>query len=148
MLKKRFFWAAMIVCTVLISISFAWTLALGICDSYILLCFALVIFLDITYVFCYLILPRITINKALGLNNNTFFEFLEDTLKVSVVNKNITDHAELNYSLVKKIMESKYDIYLFISNRQCYILDKSGFELGSPDELLKFLKEKNIPYKR
>lgn len=147
-LRKKFFWAFMIVCTVLVSISFALTLALGICDYNIIFYFALIIFLDITQVFCYFILPRLTVNKAFGLNTNILFEFQEDTFTISAVNKNATEHSELNYSSLKKVMESKRDIYLFISAKQGYILDKSGFELGCPDEFLNFLKEKNIPYKR
>ena len=147
-LKKRFFWTVMIVCTVLVSISFALTLALKMYDSTFLLCFALTGVIDIMCVFCYLILPRITINKAIVLNANILFEFKEDTFKISAANKNGTECSELNYSSIKKMMESKYDIYLFISTRQGYILDKSGFELGCPEELLKFLKDKNIPYKR
>ena len=147
-LKKRFFWVFMIVCTVLVSISFALTLALKIYDSTILLCFALIMVVDITCSFCSLILPRITINKATALNADILFEFQEDTFKLSATNKNGTDSSELNYSSIIKVMESKCDIYLFISKRQGYILDKSGFEAGCPDELLEFLKGKNIPYKR
>ena len=74
-LKKRFFWVLMIVCTVLVSLSFALTLALKNYDSTILLCFSLIVIIDIMYVFCYLILPRITINKAIALNADIFFEF-------------------------------------------------------------------------
>ena len=147
-LKKRFFWLFMIVCTVLVFGSFALTLALRIYDSTILLCFALIIVIDITYVLGYLVLPRFTVNKAVGLNTNILFEFQEDTFKLSATNKNGTDSSELNYSSIIKVMESKYDIYLFISKRQGYILDKSGFEAGCPEELLEFLKGKNIPYKR
>ncbi len=147
-LKKKTFWAVMIVCNVLVLISFALTLALGIYDSTILLCFTIVVSMDVTYAFCNLVLPRITIKKAMGLNADILFEFQEQTFKISAINKNGTEYSELNYSSIKKIMESKYDIYLFISTRQGYILDKSGFELGCPDELLEFLKGKNIPYKK
>ena len=89
-LKKRFFWLFMIVCTVLVFGSFALTLALRIYDSTILLCFALTIFIDITYVLGYLVLPRFTVNKAVGLNTNILFEFQEDTFKLSATNKNGT----------------------------------------------------------
>ena len=147
-LKKRFFWLLMIVCTVLVFGSFALTLALRIYDSTILLCFSLIVLLDVTYIFCYFVLPRFTVNKAVGLNTNILFEFQEDTFKLSATNKNGIESSELNYSSIIKVMESKCDIYLFISKRQGYILDKSGFEVGCPEELLEFLKGKNIPYKR
>ncbi len=147
-LKKRLFWAIMIVCTVLVSSIFAYYLALNIFDSTITLCFVLVVFIDLTYIFCYLILPRFTIKKSPGLNAIIHFEFQENTFKISGISKNGTDCSELNYSAIQKVMESKHDIYLFISIRQAYIIDKSGFELGSPDVFLEFLKSKNIPYKR
>ena len=147
-LKKKFFWVFMIVCTVLVSIPFALTLALKSYDSTILLYFVLIAVVDITYAFCALILPRITINKATALNADILFEFQEDTFKISATTKNATESSELNYSILVKVMESNRDIYLFISQRQGYILDKSGFNLGCPDEFVKFLKNKNIPYKK
>ena len=76
-LKKRFFWVLMIVCTVLASGSFAMTLALGIYNSTILLGFSLIVLLDVTYIFCCFVLPRFTVNKAVGLNTNILFEFQE-----------------------------------------------------------------------
>ena len=147
-LKKRFFWVFMIVCTVLVSISFALTLALKSYDSTILLCFALIMVVDITCSFCSLILPRITINKATALNADILFEFQDDTFKISATTKNGTESSELNYSALIKVMESNRDIYLYISTRQAYILDKSGFNFGCPSEFVKFLKDKNIPYKK
>lgn len=147
-LRKRFFWIFMIVCTILVSISFALTLALKGYDSTILLCFALIVVVDITYAFCSLILPRITINKAAALNADILFEFQEDTFKISATTKNATESSELNYSALIKVMESSRDIYLYISTRQAYILDKSGFNFGCPNEFVKFLKDKNIPYKK
>ncbi len=138
----------MIACTVLVTVCLAIVLALDPHDSTIRTYAALVYFIDVTYVFCCFVLPRFTINKALGLNANIIFEFQEDTFKISAETKNGTESSELNYSAIVKFMESKQDIYLFISKRQGYILDKSGFTVGSLEEFLKFLQEKNIPHKR
>ena len=147
-LRKRVFWFFIIACTVLVTVCLAIVLALDPHDSNIWACAALIYFIDATYAFCYFVLPRFTINKALELNANIIFEFQEDTFKISATTKNGTESSELNYSAIVKIMESKQDIYLFISKRQGYILDKSGFALGCPLEFVKFLKDKNIPYKR
>ena len=147
-LKKKIFWVIMIVCTVLVSIAFALSLALNSYDPIVLLCFVLVILLDMTYVFCSLILPRFTINKAVALNADIVFEFQDDIFKISATSKNGTESSELNYSALIKVMESNRDIFLFISRAQAYILDKSGFTVGSSDEFLNFLQEKNISFKR
>ena len=147
-LKKRFFWALMIVCTVFVLGSVGFTLSLGIYNSTIFFCFALIVLLDITYAFCYLVLPRFTVNKAVALNTNIIYEFQEDSFKISATNKNGIESSELNYLSIIKVMASKCDIYLFVSKHQAYILDKSGFEIGCPDEFFGFLKDKNIPYKR
>ena len=146
-LRKRFFWSWMIVCTVLITVLLAIVLRI---DPYsdVWIYAVLVYFIDAIYIFCWFVLPRFTINKALGLNANIIFEFQEDTFKISATAKNGTEFSELNYSSIVKFMESKQDIYLFISKTHGYILDKSGFTVGSPEEFLKFLQEKNIPYKR
>ena len=147
-LKKRVFWILMTVSTVLICAVFALTLALKIYNSTIFLCFALVVAADLTYTFCYLVLPRITINKAPSLNAVVIFEFQEDTFTISATAKNSTESSESNYSALIKVMESKQDLYLYMSPRRACILDKSGFSSGSPSELLEFLKDKNIPYKK
>lgn len=147
-LRKRIFWSFMIVCTVLTSISFVLTLALKSYDLTIFICFAIIVVIDTTFVFCYFILPRITINKAITLNADIFFEFKEDTFKISATTKNGAESSKLNYSAIIKVMESNQDIYLYISTRQAYIVDKSGFNSGCPSEFVNFLKGKNIPYKR
>ena len=147
-LKKRFSLVLMIVCTVFVSISFALTLALNSYNSTILLGFALVVVCDIMYAFYILILPRIAINKEISLNADILFEFQEETIKISATTKIGAESSELNYSAIIKVMESNRDIYLYISTRQAYILDKSGFNFGCPSEFVKFLKDKNIPYKK
>ena len=146
--KKRIFWFLMIVCTVLVALSFVSTLVLKNYDSTVLFCFVLIIVIDITYVFCAFVLPRITINEAIALNADISFDFQEDTFKISSTTKNGTEFSELSYSVLVKVMESNRDIYLFISQRQGYILDKSGFTVGDSKEFLNFLQQKNIPYKR
>ncbi len=147
-LTKRVFWSLMIVCTVLITVAFAISLALDPQYNTTWLCFGLVLFSDIICVFCSFILPRFTINKAVGLNADIVYEFDEVTFKISATIKSGTEASELNYSAIVKVMESEQDIYLFISQRQAYVLDKSGFTIGSPEEFLRFLRDKNIPYKR
>ncbi len=147
-LKKRFFLVYMIVCSVLILISTVVLIALDSFTPALLRGFLFFGVVVILYFVCGLVVPRFTINKSIGLNADVFFEFQDDVFKISTTYKNGTEMSELKYSSIIKIMESKSDIYLFISARQSYILDKTGFELGSVDEFLNFLKDKNVPYKR
>lgn len=147
-LRKRGFWCLIIVCTVFVTICAAFALALNFESSLMWFGIALVWLVDITCIFCYFVLPRFTINKEPGLNANILFEFYEDFFKISGTSKNGTESSESNYSSIIKIMESKQDVYLFISRQQAFILDKSGFTMGNPEELINFLKDKNIPYKK
>ena len=147
-LRKSVFWFVMIACTVLVTICLAINYALDLHSSTVRNEVLLIYFIDLIYVFAYFVLPRFTINKNHSLNANLIFEFQESTFKVLVTTKNATDSSELNYSIISKVMESKQDVYLFISRRQSYVLDKSGFTIGNYEDFLKFLKEKNIPYKR
>ena len=147
-LKKRVFWSVMIACNILVAISVALCLVLEPQDRTVLGYAALVGFIDVAVAFCFFILPRFTLKKSFALNANVAFIFEEDVFKVFATMKNGTDSAEMNYSAIVKIMESKQDIYIFVSNNQSYILDKSGFNVGCAEEFLQFLKEKNIPYKK
>ena len=147
-LRKRFFWSVLILGTVLITACLAIFIVLDPHNSSIWFCAGFVYIIDVTYAFCYFVLPRFIVNKSPILNANILFEFHEDFFKISATLKNGTESSELNYSAVVKLMESKQDIYLFISQRQCYILDKSSFTVGCSEDFLKFLQEKNITYKR
>ena len=147
-LRKRFFWIFIVVCNALILVAFAFNIAFKSYDSVIPSCFTLTIVIDLICVFCSFIFPRITVKRSPALNADILFEFQEDSFKVSAKTKNSTDFSELNYPALVKVMESEQDIYLYLSARQAYVLDKSGFNSGSPDEFVEFLKDKNIPYKR
>ena len=146
--RKRFFWALMIACNVLVVLCAALVLALDPQDHTILAYAALIGIIDVAVVFCWFILPRFTLDKSPMLNADVVFEFGEENFKVFAVMKNCNDSSELNYSAIVKVMESKEDIYVFISKTQSFVMDKSGFTVGSAEELLQFLKEKNIPYKK
>ena len=146
-LRKRFFWSVVIICTVLISIIFALTLIFDPYNSSIWFSFIFIWTLDMICVFCYFILPHITISKAPQLNTNVLFEFEDNVFKIYATAKSGNESSERNYQSLIKVMESKQDIYLFISQRQAYILNKSCFTVGTSEDFLKFLKSKGIPCK-
>ena len=146
--KKKVFWSTMIACNILVVFSVALVLVLEPQDLTILAYAALIGFIDVVAAFCFFVLPRLTLKKSLALNANVVFDFEEDVFKVLATMKNGTDSSELNYSAIVKVMESKQDIYIFVSNNQSYILDKSGFTVGRAEDLLTFLKAKNVPYKK
>ena len=50
--------------------------------------------------------------------------------------------VSLKYNQVVQIFEDAGFFYLYIDRDAAYILDKSGFTMGTPDELRKFLHEK------
>ena len=149
-LRKRLFWAIMIIATILVSATFVFyeVTKTNEQDNTILACFAIIVVVDLTYVFCTFVLPHFTIKKSPAYDSSISYEFWEDSIKVSVSNPRIKENSEILYSSLVKVMENKQNIFLYISSNQSYILDKSGFTVGDSKELIAFLISKGVPYKR
>ena len=148
-LKKRVFWGFMIICSTLVLLTYVFSV-IAIPDNNDTITFLSIISLayDAIILMCYFVFPRISIKKSPAFNAETSFEFDEDGFKVCANTSNLKESTELKYSSLVKVMEGKQDIYLFISKRQGYIIDKSGFTAGNPEDFIIFLQSKNVPFKR
>ena len=148
MLRKGILWGFIIfvaICVLLQYLSSALLSPNGVGDPRLAILY--LIFL-VLVVFVYFVFPRLGRKKSPAFNAETSFEFGEDGFKVCANTSNLKETADLKYSSLVKVMEGKQDIYLFISKRQSYIIDKSGFTAGNPEDLIIFLQSKNIPFKR
>ncbi len=134
--------------TVVVTGAFSASLAFGFCDLTFILCFALVLFIDAVSVYAHFIHPRVSVKKAPALNAVVRFEFGDAAYTVSAKNDKIDENSTSAYSTILKVAETKDCIYLFISNMQAFIIDKSGFSEGTPDGLIDFLVSKGIKYKK
>lgn len=107
----------------------------------------LMVFLDLVYVFLYVVLPRISANKAPALNATVKFVFNEENYHVETQTENVTESSVCKWSMIKKVENQKTDVYLFVNSRQAYIVDVSEF---SPEKLwiFKDLLYRKIPAKK
>ncbi|MBR7116543.1 MAG: YcxB family protein [Clostridia bacterium] len=146
-LKRRALWVMLILCTILVTAIYFYFGCPSFFDT-IGLCFFLVLVIDGVILFTHFVLPSITIKQSPSLNARLTYDFGVNSIKLVVESQNASGQNEIFYTAIKQVMESKEDIYLFLSNQQAYVVDKSGFTEGSADELVAFLKEKGVPYKK
>ena len=66
------------------------------------------------------------------------FSFYEKSFKV----RNQMDYEIFKYFKLYKIFETKDFFYLYSDKTHSYIIEKSGFTKGNPDDFSKFLKNK------
>ncbi len=104
----------------------------------------LVIVLDL---FMYFVLPRIrykSLAKIKGLEN--CYLFSDDIVKVFSKSKEYNGEAEIEYSLFIKVYETSKYFFLYQTNNQVLLVDKSTIEGGSVDDirnkLSSFVKDK------
>ena len=148
LLRKRVIWIIMAISTLLVTFAFSWQAALGSYPQTVVLCFVLVWVIDIFYIVFYLVLPRFTIKKARSLNAHIEYTFDEYFFKLesdALMQKNAPG---IPYSAVEKMMQSKQDIYIFLTGKQCFIVDKAGFTQGSCEGFIDFMLSKGAKLKR
>ena len=78
------------------------------------------------------------------IENNYLFN--DNVLKVSSKSEEYSGEAEIEYSLFTKVYETSAYFFLFQTNNQAFIIDKSTIEGGSADDirnkLTSFVKDK------
>lgn len=88
-----------------------------------------------------LLSTRATLSASLTVNpkyNETKVVFFENCM---VVQDGLTS-TTLRYEVLTSIVETNTYFYLFIAANSFYSVSKSGFELGSPEQLASFLQNK------
>ena len=123
--SKKGFWIFMGVCTFIVLGAVGFVAALGDLDMTMIMLLGLVLLVDALEVFIYVVFPRVTLKKNKNVGTNIKYTFREDNFEIVAENPNMHETATIKYSIIKKIRRNGNDVYLFISNFQCYIVDVS-----------------------
>ena len=99
-----------------------------------LLCVAIVLFLLECYLF--FLLPKIRY-KALAkmVDTENEYIFCDNVFKTFTKNKEYNGEAEIEYSLFVKVYETSKYIFMYQTNNQVFIVDKSTIEGGTVEEI-------------
>ena len=107
----------------------------------------LLLFLIVMYLFAFVFVPIISSNLAYKRNNEIFheevvntFSFFEDHFVSLTTPSNAT--IDIQYSQLKRVVETKQYYLLVMSQNLFYIIDKNGFDRVNTFEFTKFLREK------
>ena len=143
--KKRFI-TYLVLCIVLLIVNIIAMIFMFDITFLLLLIVALLMFLLECYL--YLVLPKIRY-KALANMKETENEytFCDDVVKVVSINNDFNGVAELEYSIFIKLYETSKYFFVFQTQNQVYIVDKSTIEYGTAEEIRnKLLSNVNIKY--
>lgn len=141
-LKKKWIWIIMAIATVIVTICFSLQFSLIGYDSTLTISFCAIVIIDVLYTFMCFGLPRITLKKSPALDAEIRFEFHENFYKIEATMPSGNELSQLNYTALKKIEETKNNIYLYVSQNQAYIVDKGGFTFGTAEEFVDFISTK------
>ena len=145
---KRVMWAILIISTLLATAIFVWQATSIGFNSTSTAALAAVVAADVFYVLFNLVIPRFSIKKARTLNARIKFIFFDATFRLEAPALMPNGAPDIFYTSLSKVMQSEKDIYLLLNSKQCFIVDKAGFTLGSADELLDFLAAKGVKIAR
>ena len=131
--KKRFvFW--LVIFSVLAALSLFNLIRAGDTMFLILLCVS--VFILLIQIYLYMVLPRI---KYRGLKNMAETEnqyiFYESSLKTISRSVYLSGEAVIQYSALSGVYETAEYLFLFQSDNQAFIVDKSSISDGSIEEL-------------
>jgi len=87
-------------------------------------------------------------NKIMQNNPVNKFSFYEDYLEVETVSENFQGKSKVNYNTLYKSLCNDNYIFIFINKQQAFMVDKSAFIKGSAEEMIDFLRKKNIKIKK
>ena len=122
---KRGLWGMMIFGTLLVLSLFVWGAVQQKFSSTISICAILILVFDLTFLFCYLILPIFTVKKAKNLNAIIEYAFYGSHFEVKASTSYVDEASRVNYSIITKVASRGDEVYLFITANQGYILDIS-----------------------
>ncbi len=117
-------------------------------------------FIPITYIVCgliaivcnffmHFIVPKIQYKSLAKMKNvENEYIFCDDVFKSFTKNNEYTGSAEIEYSLFVKVYETSKYFFLYQTQNQVFIVDKSTIENGTADDiknkLLSYVKDKYI----
>ena len=145
--SKAGYWVFMGVCSVIVLVCMGLCAALDALNMNLILLTALMLFIDILYVFVYVAVPRITLKKNKNVGTCVKYTFRDDCFTIEAENPNVQESSTVKYAAIQRVRQGGGDIYLFMSKLQAYIVDTSA--LSEPElEALKALLKNNIDSKK
>lgn len=78
--------------------------------------------------------------RSLYGDGTALFEFDENTFKHSICSGETKSETVIEYSRLAKAIESEYYFYIFTAENAAYVVRKSAFVKGTPDELRSILQ--------
>lgn len=112
-----------------------------------LLCLAIVLLLFECYL--YFLLPKISYKATAKMKDavNEYI-FLDDMIKVFTKSDEYNGEAKIEYSLFAKVYETSKYLFMYQTNNQAFVIDKSTIEGGTTEDirmkLYSFLGDKYI----
>ena len=86
-------------------------------------------------------IPRLKTKKAASLDAVCYYSFGAEGFYLKSESEKFKEDAFIKYRSLCRVYESKKCYYVYISKMQAYILDKSGFTEGSPEDLRELFRE-------
>lgn len=131
--KKRFvFW--LVIFSVLSALSLFQLIRAG--DTMLLILLCVSVFVLLIQIYLYIFLPRIKYRalKNIAETENQYF-FHESSLKIISRSVYLSGESVIQYSLLSVVYETAEYLFLFQSDNQAFIVDKSTISDGSIEEL-------------
>ncbi len=97
--------------------------------------------------YLYFLLPKLRIRamgELLGCINR--YDFCEEAFSVTSDMAELNGTAQINYSLVKRVYETKTYLFLMMTNSTAYIVKKESLDQASQSTLRKVLSQKAEKY--
>lgn len=95
-----------------------------------------------------LILPRLLYKKYLFKDKTVFFTFSDNSINIKCDTGKISIDNNVNYSAIVKICETAGFLFIYLTKRQAYMVDKSGFENPGDAETVASALKSFIPAKK
>lgn len=128
--SRKKFWGFMAVINAVVLLIISVNLARnGSLDSLYIFALTIIVACDITLVFMSFGYPRIALKKSNLLNTVAEYTFEESALVMKRQSSQGSTEATLNYASFFKVVNNKNELYLFISNLQCYVADLSSLNI-------------------
>lgn len=139
---KKVFWIFMAICNIIV-LSIAIPIFCTCGFNVIMFVITLLIFLiTLFYAYMHFLMPLSALKKSPLLDAFCICTFKEDYFNVKFSSSKITDKADFKYDVIKKVVLTEQSIYIYVSDKHAYIIDKNGFTTGNCDEFIKFISAK------
>jgi hypothetical protein len=80
--------------------------------------------------------------KMVSDESNMNFKFTDEAIDIKMEKPDMTSTTSMKWNLLFRAYENKSHYFLYISNRQSYIIPKISIKIGTNEDFSRYLKEK------